>query len=167
MSAPAAIQAQLVDVRNVSSHKCVRLEIHVPAEQAGDVMAAFGWPTMADPVPVALARLIEKITPENRHEEYPKGERRSFSDLPLAQQAALRCQEPDFWRFLQERQGPDGVLHLRGDVKNECAAHVRFLCGVDSRSDIGKGPNDRSANDSGFKWRALDAEYYAWQRGRR
>lgn len=168
MSAPAAIQAQLVDVRNVSSHKCVRLEIHVPAEQAGDVMAAFGWPTMADPVPVALARLIETITPENRHEDLPKGERRSFSDLPLARQAALRCQEPDFARFLQERQGPTGVCYYDGGDPNDwVASHVRYLCGVKSRADIGKGPNDRSANDSGFKWRALDAEYYAWQRGRR
>ena len=42
----AAITAMLVDVRNVNAHKCVRLEIHVPAEQAGAVMAAFGWPTM-------------------------------------------------------------------------------------------------------------------------
>ena len=39
--APAAITAQLVDVRNVAAHKSVRLELHVPAEQAGLVMAAF------------------------------------------------------------------------------------------------------------------------------
>lgn len=159
MSAPAAIQAQLVDVRNVSSHKCVRLEIHVPAEQAGDVMAAFGWPTMADPVPVALARLIaEHVKPEP---EGPRTNRRMFSDMPLAQQAALRCQEPEFQRFLQE------CHPSRWALENDAAEAVRSLCGVKSRSDIGKGPNDRSANDSGFKWRALDAEYYAWQRGRR
>lgn len=160
MSAPAAIQAQLVDVRNVSSHKCVRLEIHVPAEQAGDVMAAFGWPTMADPVPVALARLIaEHAKPEA---EGPRTNRRMFSDMPLPQQAALRCQEPQFQEFLVDT----GRLHLLNATAN-VAEVVRQLCGVKSRSDIGKGPNDRSTNDSGFKWRALDAEYYAWQRGRR
>lgn len=163
MSAPAAIQAQLVDVRNVSSHKCVRLEIHVPAEQAGDVMAAFGWPTMADPVPVALARLIDGITPDNRHAEYPKGERRAFSDLPYAQQAALRCQELQFREFLVET----GRLRLLNATPDDFAEVVREICGVKSRADIGKGPNDRSANDSGFKWRTLDAEYFAWQRGRR
>ena len=53
----AVITASLVDVRNVAQHKCVRLEVHVPVEQAGEVMAAFGWPTMVDPVPVELARL--------------------------------------------------------------------------------------------------------------
>jgi hypothetical protein len=159
MSAPAAIQAQLVDVRNVSSHKCVRLEIHVPAEQAGDVMAAFGWPTMADPVPVALARLVEdaRVKPEQVKEH------RSFSDLPLAQQAALRCQETQFQEFLVGTNR----LCLLNATKDDVADVVRQLCGVQSRADIGKGPNDRSTNDSGFKWRALDAEYYAWQRGRR
>lgn len=166
MSAPAAIQAQLVDVRNVSSHKCVRLEIHVPAEQAGAVMAAFGWPTMADPVPVALARLLERITPENVHPEFPKSERVPFTEKPYATQAALRCQETAFQMFLIETDRmPEGRVGAEGVDK--AADAVRHICGVTSRADIGKGPNDRSANDSGFKWRALDAEYYAWQRGRR
>lgn len=165
MSAPAAIQAQLVDVRNVSSHKCVRLEIHVPAEQAGDVMAAFGWPTMADPVPVALARLIaEHVTPDRTDTSGQTGAtRRTFADLPYAQQAALRCQEPQFREFLVDT----GRLRLLNATPDDFAEVVRQLCGVKSRADIGKGPNDRSANDSGFKWRALDAEYYAWQRGHR
>ena len=158
MSAPAAIQAQLVDVRNVSSHKCVRLEIHVPAEQAGLVMAAFGWPTMADPVPVALARLVEdaRVNPEHAKE------RRPFTELPLAQQAALRCQEPDFARFLQERQGPGGVSMLDGsDTTDWVASHVRYLCDVKSRADIGKTLISKNL------WTDLEAEYWAWQRGRR
>lgn len=57
MNKPAAIAAQLVDVRNVSTHKCIRMIVEVPAEQAMAVIAAFGWPTGVDPVPVAIARL--------------------------------------------------------------------------------------------------------------
>jgi hypothetical protein len=69
MKNAAAISAQLVDVRNVGQHKCVKLTLHVPAEQAGMVMAAFGWPTQVDPVPVAIARL----NPENVKEVMPTG----------------------------------------------------------------------------------------------
>jgi hypothetical protein len=148
MSAPAAIQAQLVDVRNVSSHKCVRLEIHVPAEQAGLVMAAFGWPTMADPVPVALARL--DLTASAKPEA--SKERRPFSELPYAQQAAMRCQEPAFLRFIEERHHD----FLGADSP---AQSIRDYCGVHSRADIVKG------TPAGDKWAALDAEFYAWSRG--
>jgi hypothetical protein len=156
MSAPAAIQAQLVDVRNVSSHKCVRLEIHVPAEQAGLVMAAFGWPTMADPVPVALARLDLKAT---ANPEATK-ERRTFTELPYAQQAAMRCQEPDFQRFMMAT-GRRLTITLGKPDAEEVADSVRELCGVLSRKELDTHPS------AGERWREIEAEYWAWQRGRR
>lgn len=59
MSKPSAIAASLVNMRNVGSHKSVALTIHVPEEQAHAVIEAFGWPTMANPVPIAIARLTE------------------------------------------------------------------------------------------------------------
>ena len=150
MNAPAAIQAQLVDVRNVSSHKCVRLEIHVPAEQAGTVMAAFGWPTMAEPVPVALARL-NPIAIANSDQAK---DRKPFTELPFAQQAAMRCNEPGFWAFIRER----GNTCLSAE---DAARYVRLHCNVRSRKDITPG------TPAGDRWAALEAEFYAWQRGRR
>lgn len=60
MNKPAAISAQLVDMRNVGTHKCLKLTLHVPEEQALDAIAAFGWPTGAAPVPVAIARLNQQ-----------------------------------------------------------------------------------------------------------
>ena len=53
----AAIMGELVDVRNIGTHKCVKLTIHVPAEYAMRVFDAFGWPTAAEPVQIAIARL--------------------------------------------------------------------------------------------------------------
>lgn len=156
--APAAITAQLVDVRNVAAHKSVRLELHVPAEQAGLVMAAFGWPTMADPVPVALARLDPThTTPEPGKTTSDTGPvTRRFSELPYSQQAALRCAEPGYEHFLWD-------THCLGQAPcpAEVVALVRHECGVQSRSDIIKG------TPAGDKWEALEAEYYAWQRGMR
>ena len=146
---PAAIMASLVDVRNISAHKCVRLEVHVPAEQAGAVLAAFGWPTMADPVPVAIARLVpEKAASEPRKgEETPK---RAWSDLPPAQQAGIRCNEPAFWRFL-------GTI-CEGDILTEldAACEVRRRCGVASRSEI------LPARRLEQRWNLIESAYQAW-----
>jgi hypothetical protein len=57
MTDARAISAQLVDIRNVGTHKVVKLTIHAPQEHAMHIMELFGWPTQVDPVPVALARL--------------------------------------------------------------------------------------------------------------
>ncbi len=150
--APAAITAQLVDVRNVAAHKSVRLELHVPAEQAGLVMAAFGWPTMADPVPVALARLQPIAKPDAA--PATAKERTPFSELPYAQQAAMRCSDGAFNRFIAD-------CHHDWLGDSNAAESVRHHCGVQSRSEIiiGTPPGD--------KWAALDAEFFAWSRGMR
>lgn len=164
MSAPAAISGEFTTIKHVPSRKVYQLVIEVAEEAAQHAFDTLGMPGHGGHI--ALARLVEKITPENRHAEFPKGERPPFTEKPYATQAALRCQEPSFQMFLIEtgrmpecRVGAEGV--------DNAADTVRLLCNVKSRADIGKGPNDRSANDSGFKWRALDAEYYAWQRGHR
>jgi hypothetical protein len=141
---PAAIMASLVDVRNVSAHRCVRLEIHVPAEQAGAVLAAFGWPTAADPVPVALARLVEKPEPVQRA---PQGQRRSMT---LSQQCALRCQEPEFWSFL-ESLGHDCFDAVTA------AALVRDHLDVASRAEIDTCEAPAAA------WKDLDAQFIRWR----
>lgn len=165
MTNAAIISGELTTMRHVPTRKVYQLIVEIPAEAAAAAFAALGTPGAVDQISVAVARLVDRREPAAP--SLIEKPRTPFAELPLSQQAAMRCAEPEFQRFLHERQGAGGVLHLRGDISDEVAAHVRFLCGVDSRSDIGKGPNDRSTNDSGFKWRALDAEYYAWQRGRR
>lgn len=163
---PAVIQAQLVDVRNVAAHKCIRLELHVPAEQAGLVLAAFGWPTAVDPVPVALARLasdavqgglttMARERAERRMEPLEPPERRRFSDMAYSQQAYLRCTKPEFWKFLAVKVGS-------GCNDAERAAHiVRAVCKVESRREL-----DSDA-EAGAAWTRLEADYYGWQRGAR
>lgn len=57
MTKLAAIEGQLVGIKNVSTHKSACLTIHVPEEYALKVIEAFGWPTMVAPVHVAIARM--------------------------------------------------------------------------------------------------------------
>ena len=150
MSKPAAIAASLVDVRNIAAHKCIRLEIHVPAEQASLVLQAFGWPTAVDPVPVAIARLKpEKAASEPPQATEPPKPRRKFHDLPLPQQAALRCNEAAFQLFVSERYQEFAAL---GGIVEA----VRSICGVKSRADLATDP------EAADKWRRLNGDYEAW-----
>ena len=151
MTKPLAICANLVDVRNIAAHKCVRLEIHVPVEQAGAVMEAFGWPTMVSPVPVAIARLDpEKAAsaPPTPVDEVVK-ERRRFNTLPLPQQVAMRCGEGAFRRFVAE----EWPTHPQCEDASE---FVRRWCKVDSRSTILPGTPQAD------HWNRLHEKYLAW-----
>lgn len=147
MSVPAAmISASLVDVRNIAAHRCVRLEIHVPVEQAGDVMAAFGWPTGADPVPVVIARLTAEAAERPPQAREDGKVRRQFCDLPFPQQAALKCSDDSFRRYL-------GVA-----TENEAADFVRQRCNVSSRKEIGHASGSKEA------WITLLRAFDDWER---
>lgn len=144
MSDKAAITASLVDVRNIAAHKCVRLELHVPAEQAPLVMQAFGWPTMVDPVPVAVARLAN-VTSIKPHQE--KRRRENFSSAMLA---GYRCTQPAFWRYLSE------TFNCAVPGEEEAAHIVRDRCGVDSRKQINLDPK------AAAKWEEIEARFSVW-----
>lgn len=145
MTAPAAIQGQLVSIKNVSTHKSACLTIHVPEEQALQAIEAFGWPTMVNPVPVALARIDPNAKPER------KGGR-------LAQRAGILCNEGGFQRFVAERVAD--MAGMASPVINQdpedVAVFVRFHCGVGSRSHL-----DHDA-DAARKFLDLEADYKAW-----
>lgn len=136
MTAPAVTQGQLVDVRNVNAHKCIRLVIDIPAELAPRVIAAFGWPTQVNPVPVAIARLTEEASqsPRPALPSQPAGADKRVS---YAQRLGIACNEPAFWQFVQ------GLLpqkhYIRVDSEATAADAVRYLCGVKSRSETIKG----------------------------
>lgn len=165
MTEAAIISGSLVDVRNVGTHKSVKLTIHVPEELAMQVMEAFGWPTGVNPVEVAIARLNTKSSPAVSQAEKQPGpatpgkpvpvradkEKRKWSELNYAQQAGIRCADPVFWAFLRETN--------RSNCNDEADAadFVRHVCGVASRKDI------NPAMASGLLWESLDAAYDDWQ----
>lgn len=74
-------------------------------------------------------------------------QRREWNELPPASQAALRCDDPVFRKFLESKG-------LTGDP----AEQVRSICGVASRSQLS---TDQEAMK---KWLALDSEYQTWLR---
>ena len=162
MSAPAAISGDFATYKHVQGRKMLQLVIEVPAEMASAVFAALGTPGSGEAIPVALARLNKAAKPEA-----PK-ERRSFTELPYAQQAALRCQEPAFQEYVKDK-APVAWANISNRHLGEaplppadCAAQlVRDWCRVTSRSEIVKG------TQAGDNWEHIEADFYAEQHGRR
>lgn len=154
MNKPIVIQGSLVDVKNVNAHKCTRLSIDVPAELGAEIVKAFGWPTMAEPVPVAVARLVAGAMPKIAAPEDDKAPR-PFASLPLPQQAALLCGREAFRRFAFEAEDYTGDVN--GDAAEEQAAEwLRRTCGVRSRKDIAYG------TDAGTAFVQIYDRFHAW-----
>ena len=171
MTEAAIIAGSLVDVRNVGTHKSVKLTIHVPEEYATKVVAAFGWPTGGNPVSVAIARMTEfpqRSSPgavEDRPRPAP-----TITNAPVgadkprkspAQVAGYLCTVQAFQRFLKEKYRKDWNAAMEDDVSDQsedfgrdAAKHTLYrLCKVDSRSDL---------TDKNVEWNALRLAYQLW-----
>lgn len=163
MSAPAAISGDFATYKHVQGRKMLQLVIEVPAEMASVVFASLGTPGSGEAIPVALARLVADAQPSTKAE--PTKERRSFTDLPYAQQAAMRCNELDFQLYVASvapRAWTSLMAPSEGRAPADAAAQlVRDWCRVESRADIQKG------TQAGEKWERIEGEFYAHQHGRR
>jgi hypothetical protein len=167
MKPAAAIAAQLVDIRNVGLHKSLKFTLHVPEEEALKAIEAFGWPTGANPVAVAIARLDLSKPGATRTRNAPAREaasdpgepdtpasrpHRPWDELSLAEQAGIACTDPKFRRYLFES------ACVRDDSEDAAAAAVRLTCGVRSRGDI------RPGTEAAALWDQLYSAYQMWLR---
>lgn len=155
MSKLAAIEGQLVSIKNVSTHKSACLTIHVPEEYALKVIEAFGWPTMVAPVHVAIARINPHAKPEAPAEKA----KRPWDELSIAQQAGILCGEKRFQVFVGEQMAKTRGAGFRQDLVSvdDAAWYVRSVCGVNSRAHI-----ERDA-EATRKFRDLETNYQVWQ----
>lgn len=100
----------------------------------------------------ALVEVNEDGTPVAKEEqasrEKPAKDRKRWNELPLSQQAAMRCNEPAFDRFLRQR--------FKVDPDMGAAEIVRQACGIHSRKEL----DEREAPAE--RWRQLDADYDFW-----
>jgi hypothetical protein len=145
---PAAIQASFADFRLIKGRKQAQIILEIPIEGADAALAALGGiPQPQSERWLAVARLNGAAKPDLE----PK-EKRKWDDLKSSMQAAIRCNEPAFQRFMREVY--DSEAH--GDDDEDAANAVRYICGVDSRS----GLNDN--REAAERWKDLDRSYQAW-----
>ena len=175
MSDQAAISGDYCDLRFVKGRKVAQIIIEIPIEAAGVFVQAFGTPQPDKTVPVALARihpprpvctcdlpagsehlpgcpsaptLKQQLEKSIEHEDTKA--KRSWSELPRAQQAGIACEADNFRRFLVAQYGnapPDDL--------------VRKLCHVSSRREFDSDP------EAGKRWDTLYSHYRLWVAGAR
>lgn len=157
MTANAIVAGTFADMRSVKSRSVVVLMIEVPIERANDVVAMFGFPQPGAEVPVAVARLVmeqPKVEPPKAAPK-PADERTPWDALPKVQQAAIVCNDPEFWEWLHA-QCPSA----RKIDANEAAEYVRFRCEVLSRKEL---DTDEAA---ATRWNELHGEFKRWRSDR-
>jgi hypothetical protein len=81
----------------------------------------------------------------------PSGAKLDWRELQPAAQCGIRCNDPVFWKFLEEQDG------CPASNPDEAANIVRFLCGIESRSELGTNHKARVI------WRQLDDQFQAWK----
>lgn len=147
MNAPAAIKGCFSDFKIIRGRKVCQLVIEVPIEEADAALAAMGGVPSADSERwVAVARLNLAAAKPDGAAQGGK-DARPFHTLPLAQQAALKCGDPSFQRF------------MKATTSNEAAIRVRQECGVQSRADI------ETDEEAKTRWFAILKDFDQWQRG--
>lgn len=148
-----AFRATYSDFKLVKTRKVVQIVLEIPVEHANAVLDVLGG--MPDPsretwVGVALLT-PDAAKPQPVDQPRPAGAKRDWRDLPPAQQAGIRCEEPSFEAFLKEERSDD--WHESQDA----AACVRLICGIGSRSELGSNQRARMI------WKQLNDQFEAWK----
>ena len=148
MTQATPIKATFSDCRLVKGRKVFQLVFETPIEAADDALAALGGLPRPDIEKWFGIVALDLSKAVNDPPEKPNSAPRNFADLPAPQQAALRCNDPNFQKFLVSD----------GDAE-KAANRVRLICHVKSRSELATNADARA------KWIELDDAFYRWQRG--
>lgn len=159
MSSPAnSFEGKLHAFRRTQDGVVISYVVHPNDVSAAMATAALGTRYMIgfaeigdDDKPVSQTALEKQIAPAfekaNAMLDAVVG-RRPFASLPLSQQAAIRCGDEAFGKFME------GMIY--GTGIDTPADAVRHWCRVDSRSKIIAG------TPVGDSWTELEAKYQAW-----
>jgi hypothetical protein len=156
MTDPAAFQATFSDFRVVKGRKVCQWVFETPIEAADAALEALGGiPQPHEERWAAIARIVPQASVVRQQLEAsvalidkPPKERRTWSALSYAEQAGIRCNEPDFWRYLSENVSETPVSNA--EIAADC---IRAQCSVRSRADIKPGTR------AGRFWASLDETY--------
>ena len=126
----SAIAGVFSDFKLIKTRSCVQIVVEVPIEKADEALGALGglpqaskerWvgiaPLTADPHKAAPL-------PPAQADPWDEGEQRYFHDLPVAQQAGIKCADADFQKWLGAEDAPGA------------ASLVRQHCQITSRTEL-------------------------------
>lgn len=115
-----------------------------------------------DEKPKDLARIGVEYRQSPEQPAKPNADRakpqvRVFSELPMSQQAALRCNDLEFQLFASLQPG----AAEKGDI----VSFVRSYCGIRSRSELDLQQEDGSSPERRL-WEGLETKFQAWRTDR-
>lgn len=159
MSQPAVFRATVQSYRSAASRGMFQIVLEVPEEQTPEVttIAPRGsWVVVAALAPEAAAPATSGQEREVSAPPAPfNPDKRRWSELPLYQQASMRCREPRFRKFLEEECCGERDFN----DEESAAAYVREYCMVISRRDISCYP------EASMAWNRIEDRFQAWLRG--
>jgi len=157
-----AFRATFADMKLVKTRQVAQLIFEIPIEDfdaAYEVLGGmpvpakerwFGIAAIKSPEEKEATAKPRQSNPPSPHPDGAKRGVRPWRDLKPSTQAAMQCDKPVFWAFLNEVRGY-GV-----DDPTGAAEAVREICCIASRSllDTEQAPR--------VIWHQLDTEYQAW-----
>lgn len=152
MSERPVIAGNYADFKLVKTRSVCQLVVEIPIEQAEIAVRMFGIPRGGAEIWVAVARL-EQAPP--KPVASPK-ERVRFHTLKPSAQAALKCEDVEFWEWLSVGDGEGPVVNNT----DEAALAVRAACQVGSRSEFDSNP------EAAARWQDLLRRYVDWRNHR-
>ena len=133
-------RATFSDIKTIKTRKVVQFVFEIAQEQANHALDCLGGLPRSDiDTWVAIAKLQ---TVETQLE--PK-KPRQWSQIPPSQQAGIRCQDPEFLKWLG---GAFGIF-----TADESAGWIRDKCKVSSRSQLDTHQNAQEL------WYQIDQEF--------
>ncbi len=146
MTDPAIINGDYTDLKFIKSRSVLQIVIEMPIEAGPSVVQMFGTPLPGQGVPVAIARLEERV-------DEPKP-RRTFDEMGRTQQAGILCGDARFQEYLGIQY--DVTFNELDSMTDQAATIVRRLCGVNSRANLDTIP------DADTKWDDIERGYRQW-----
>lgn len=145
----AIIRGTFSDFKIIRTRKVCQFIVEVPLEDGDRSLTTLGGlPVGATERWVAVALLDPKATQQAALTRSDGKERQSFGSLRYGAQAALKCKERDFQRF------------LHASSEQGAADAIRVRCGVTSRGEIETSEPAKAA------WLRTLAEYDQYQGAR-
>lgn len=150
-----AFRAAFSDMKLVKTRQVAQLIFEIPIEEfdaAYEVLGGMPVPSKERWFGIAALSPASTAQPQPAPDKPPAGAKRDWRDIPPAQQAGIRCDEPIFAAFLKEERSDDWQ-----EANADPAECVRLICGVRSRSDL------ITNNKARVIWHQLDTQFQAWK----
>jgi hypothetical protein len=149
-----AFRATFSDMKLVKTRQVAQLIFEIPLsdfDAAYEVLGGMPNPANERWFGIAPLRATASAPPPVTPPLPAGATKRDWRDIPPAQQAGIRCEEPSFVAFLREQRSDDWI------ETRDAAECVRLICGVQSRGELATNHKARVI------WKQLDDQFQAWR----